>query len=421
VVDLVNEGKVSEEKVNDAVRRILRVKFELGLFDDPYKYYDEEREKNMIYHKDHMEAVYEMAKKSIVLLKNDRNILPLSKNQKGIAIIGALADDKTSPLGSWRGGSDDNTAVSVLEGVKKYADFNYAKGADLVTGAVSFVEEMTVNTTDKSGFAEAINLAKKSETVIMVLGEHGFMSGEGRSRSDIGLPGVQQELLEEVYKVNKNVILVLMNGRPLAISWAAENVPAIVETWHLGTRSGDAIADVLFGEYNPSGKLPMSFPRNVGQVPIYYNHYNTGRPGNGEGNVFWSHYSDVENTPLYPFGYGLSYSHFKYSDLKVDDSNSNEIKVSVNIKNTSNVDGEEVVQLYIHDKFASVARPVKELKGFEKVLIKANSTATVSFVLTEKELGFYDNNGKYIVENGEFDLLVGTNSQEGIKGSFELK
>jgi beta-glucosidase len=421
LVDLVNEGKVSEDKVDDAVRRILRVKFELGLFDDPYKYYDEEREKNMLYHEDHMEAVYEMAKKSIVLLKNDKNILPLSKNQKGIAIIGALADDKTSPLGSWRGGSDDNTAVSVLEGVKKYADFKYAKGADLVTGAVSFVEEMTVNTSDKSGFAKAVNLAKKSETVIMVLGEHGFMSGEGRSRSDIGLPGVQQELLEEVYKVNKNVILVLMNGRPLAISWAAENLPAIVETWHLGTRSGDAIADVLFGEYNPSGKLPMSFPRNVGQVPIYYNHYNTGRPGNGEGNVFWSHYSDVENTPLYPFGYGLSYSQFKYSDLKVDDSNAKEIKVSVNIKNTSNVDGEEVVQLYIHDKFASVARPVKELKGFEKVLIKANSTATVSFVLTEKELGFYDNNGKFIVENGEFDLLVGTNSQEGIKGSFELK
>lgn len=422
LVALVHEGKVQESVIDDAASRILRVKFELGLFDDPYKYCDANREKELLYHEDHQKAALEMAHKSIVLLKNEGNLLPLAKNQKKIAVIGALADDKTSPLGSWRIGSDDGTAVSVLEGLKKYTtDFTYAKGADVVLGDVNFVNELDINTTDKSGFDEAISLAKKSELVVMVLGEHGFHSGEARSRSNIDLPGLQQELLEQVYKVNKNVVLVLTNGRPLALPWAAENIPAIVEAWQLGTQAGNAIADVLFGEYNPSGKLPMTFPRSVGQCPIYYNHFNTGRPVNAANNVFWSHYTDVDNSPLYPFGFGLSYADFEYSDLTINDADQKNIKVSVKVSNVSDVAGEEVVQLYIRDRAAAVVRPVKELKGFEKISLKAGEEKTVSFVLTDKELGFYTDQGTFMVEAGEFDVMVGTSSQEGLSESFELK
>jgi len=362
-----------------------------------------------------------MAKKSIVLLKNENGLLPLQKSQKKIAVIGALANDKTSPLGSWRIGSDDSTAISVVEGLKKFSNqFKYAKGADVVTGAVSFTSELTVNETDKSGFAQAIQLAKSSEVVIMVLGEHGFMSGEGRSRSKLNLPGLQQQLLEEVYKVNKNIVLVLMNGRPLALPWAAKNIPAIVEAWQLGTESGNAIAQVLFGEYNPSGKLPMSFPRSEGQVPIYYNQMNTGRPG-PKPDVFWSHYSDESNQPLYPFGFGLSYSKFEYSNLQIDSSNTSAIKVSAMVRNAGKVGGEEVTQLYIHDKFASVVRPIKELKGFEKFYLAAGESKKVSFTLTDELLGFFNNNGKFTVEPGEFEVMIGTSSNEGLRGSFLYK
>ncbi|MGQ1787659.1 MULTISPECIES: beta-glucosidase BglX [unclassified Saccharicrinis] len=422
LVELVEEGKVDESVVDEAASRILRVKYELGLFDDPYKYCDEDREKELLYHEDHQAAALDMARKSIVLLKNENNLLPLAKNQKKIAVIGALADDKTSPLGSWRIGSDDGTAVSVLEGLKKHtSNFKYAKGADVVTGDVNFVMELNINKSDKSGFKEAVRLAKNSQVVIMVLGEHGFHSGEARSRTNINLPGVQQELLEEVYKANKNVVLVLTNGRPLALPWAAEYVPAIVEAWQLGSQAGNAIADVLFGEYNPSGKLPMSFPRSVGQCPIYYNHFNTGRPVNREKNVFWSHYSDEKNSPLFPFGFGLSYSEFEYSDLYIDSSDPKNVKVSVKVANTSDVEGEEVVQLYIRDRAAAVVRPVKELKGFEKISLKANGFKTINFTLTEDELGFYNGHGEFMVEPGMFDVMVGTSSQEGLTGSFELK
>ena len=418
---LVEAGKVKEATIDDAVRRILRVKFELGLFDDPYKYCSEQREKDLIYHSDHQAAALDMAKKSIVLLKNENQLLPLKKDQKNIAVIGALADDKTSPLGSWRIGSDDSTAVSVVEGLKNYSsNFKYAKGADLITAKPDFVNEVKINETDKSGFAAAIALAKRSEVVIMVLGEHGFQSGEGRSRTKLDLPGVQQELLEAVYKVNKNIVLVLMNGRPLAITWADENIPAILETWQLGSQSGNAIAQVLFGEYNPSGKLPMTFPRSVGQVPIYYNYYNTGRPGPID-LVFWSHYGDESNDPLYPFGYGLSYTTFEYTDLQIDASDNKNIKIQVKVSNTGKMAGEEVVQLYIRDKVGSVVRPVKELKGFEKISLEPGASKTLEFILTEKELGFYDNDGNFIVEPGSFDVMVGTNSQEGLTGDFELK
>lgn len=418
----VKDGKVKIEVIDDAVKRILHLKFELGVMDDPYKYCDAQREEKLIYHADHQAAALDMAKKSIVLLKNESNLLPLQREQTNIAVIGALAADKNSPLGSWRIGSDDSTAISVLEGLEKYTDnIAYAKGADVTIGATSFINEVKINETDYSDFEEAVEVAKNSKVVIMVLGEHGFQSGEGRSRTNLGLPGVQQELLEAVYDVNKNIILVLMNGRPLALPWAAENIPAILETWQLGTQSGNAITEVLFGEYNPSGKLPMTFPRSVGQVPIYYNHYNTGRPGPLTDVVFWAHYGDESNDPLYPFGYGLSYTNFEYSDLNIDASNPAAIKVSVKVTNTGQVSGEEVTQLYIQDKVASVARPVKELKGFQKYQLAPQASKIVTFILTDAELGFYNNQGKFIVEAGEFGVMVGTNSQEGLGGNFERK
>ncbi len=426
LAQLVKDGVVSESIVDDAVRRILRVKFELGLFDDPYKYCDETREKETIGNKKNHEAVLDMAKKSIVLLKNDNHLLPLKKEGQKIALIGALASDKSSPLGSWRIAADDDTAVSVLEGMQAYTKNKlvYAKGADVATEKAEFVKEVKINTTDKSGFSEAITVAKQSDVVVMVLGEEGFQTGEGRSRTNLLLPGVQQELLEEVYKVNPNIVLVLNNGRPLAINWANEHIPAIVEAWQLGTETGNAVAQVLYGDYNPSGKLPMTFPRNVGQVPIYYNYKNTGRPTNKDGNVFWSHYTDVEKTPLYPFGYGLSYTTFKYSNLELNGNSfkiGDDINVSVTLKNTGNLKGKEVVQLYIRDLFASVTRPVKELKGFELVELEAGETKTIHFALNKETLGFYDNDGTYIVEPGDFKVFVGGSSQTSLEADFSLK
>ncbi|MER3317670.1 MAG: beta-glucosidase BglX [Allomuricauda sp.] len=418
LVNNVREGKVSEEAIDDAVKRILKVKYELGLFDDPYRYCDESRQEARLYHEEHQAGVLDMAKKSIVLLKNEGNLLPIQKDQKKIAVIGELANDKNSPLGSWRPGSDDNTAISVLEGLKKYSqNITYSKGPKVFNSDANFITDVTINETDMDGISEAVALAKESDVVLMVLGEHGFQSGEGRSRTQLGLPGLQLQLLKEVYAVNKNVILILMNGRPLTIPWEVENIPSILETWQLGTQTGNAIADVVFGAYNPSGKLPMTFPRSVGQVPIYYNHFSTGRP-NAQPTVFWSHYSDEKNEPLFPFGYGLSYTTFDYSDLEIDTSNQENIEVSVTVTNTGEIEGEEVVQLYIHDKVASVTRPVKELKGFQKISLAPNNSKKVIFTLTDKELGFYNNNYEFVVEPGEFDIMVGTNSQEGLQDSF---
>ncbi|HEX2683785.1 MAG TPA: beta-glucosidase BglX [Ferruginibacter sp.] len=425
--ELVENGKVNIKVVDDAVKRILRVKFRLGLFDDPYRYCDAAREKELIYNPKHAVAALDVAKRSMVLLKNESAkgsgipLLPIDKNQQQIAVIGALADDRNSPLGSWRIGSDDNSAVSVIEGIKKYtSSYSYAKGADLVIGKTDFINEVKINETDTSGFKEAVQLARNSKLVIMVLGEHGFQSGEGRSRSKLDLPGVQQQLLEAVYAVNKNIVLVLMNGRPLTITWADEHIPAILEAWQPGSQTGNAIAQVLFGDYNPSGKLPMTFPRSVGQVPIYYNPYNTGRPG-PKPEVFWSHYSDVSNKPLYPFGYGLSYTTFEYSDLKINDADRSQIKVSVTVKNTGRYAGEEVAQLYIRDRVASVVRPVKELKGFYKFNLLPGEQKEIEFILTDAELGFYTNSGEFIVEPGDFDVMVGTNSEKGLTGKFTLK
>lgn len=420
---LVNEGKVKETVIDDAVKRILRVKFELGLFEDPYKYCNETREKEIIGSKMVNDAVLDVAKKSIVLLKNENQLLPLKKEGQKIALIGALATDKTSPLGNWRFGADDGTAVSVLEGLQAYGgnEITYKKGADVITGETLFAKELQINTTDKSGFAEALTAAKKADVVVMVLGEHALQSGEGRSRSELDLPGVQQELLEAVYQVNKNIVLVLKNGRPLSITWAQEHIPAIVEGWHLGTQSGHAIAQVLYGDYNPSGKLPMTFPRSVGQVPIYYNYKSTGRPNlPSPGEVFWSHYTDISNTPLYPFGYGLSYTTFSYDNLKASVSGKT-VKVSVDLTNSGTVTGKEVAQLYLRDEFASVTRPVRELKGFELVELQPGETKTLTFTLREKELGFYDNQGKFNVEPGMFSVFVGGDSTATLTTEFEIQ
>jgi beta-glucosidase len=420
---LVREGKVKEAYIDDAAKRILRVKFELGLFDDPYKYCDERREKDVIGQPAFHEAALDMAKKSIVLLKNDNQLLPLKKQGQKIALIGALASDKTSPLGSWRIAAKDNTAISVFEGMQAYTgnQLTYAKGADVSLGQTKFIDELKINTTDRSEFPQAIAVAKTADVVVMVLGEVGYQSGEARSRTDLGLPGVQQDLLEAIYKVNKNIVLVLNNGRPLVLNWHQEHLPAIVEAWQLGTQSGNAIAQVLYGDYNPSGKLPMSFPRAVGQVPIYYNYKNTGRPLIPIPNtVFWSHYQDVENSPLYPFGYGLSYTTFEYSDLKTQVVSATEVSVSVTLKNTGKFTGKEVVQLYIKDHYASVTRPVRELKGFELVSLEANESKKIEFTLSEKELGFYDNEGKFIVEPGDFSIFVGGDSNTTLQSKVIL-
>jgi len=413
---LVESGKVDIAHINEAVRRILKVKENLGLLDDPYKYCDESREKNLLFHEDHMEAALDMAKKSIVLLKNENEFLPLATSGKKIALIGELGADKNSPLGNWRLASDDHSAVSVREALEARTgnEVSYEHGVKVFEGQMHFVHELGVNKTDKSGIKEAVALAKSSDIVVMVLGEHGFQSGEGRSRADISLPGFQQEMLEAVYEVNQNIVLVLMNGRPLAIPWADENIPAIVEAWHLGSKSGEAIAQVLYGEYNPSGKLPMTFPRDVGQVPIYYNHKTTGRPGPVD-LVFWSHYIDQTNDPLYVFGHGLSYTDFEYSNLQVLAN-----KANVTVKNTGSYDGSEVVQLYIKDRFASVTRPIKELKGFEKIHLKKGESKTVSFEINDQVLGFYDNQGKFVVEPGDFDIMIGGSSNTSLSAKYTL-
>lgn len=415
LIKLVREGKVKESFIDDACRRILRVKYELGLFDNPYKFLDEKRENETIGSKENHEAVLDMAKKSVVLLKNEGNILPLKKTGQKILLLGSLAENKNSPLGSWRIAAENNSAASVLEGMRSFKqnDLTYVKGPQLTKVEPTFLTEVEYNTSDRNGFEDAKKAAKDADVIVMVLGEHAFSSGEARSRTDIGLPGLQQEFLEEIYKINPNIVLVLNNGRPLAIEWADKNIPAIVEAWHLGTEAGNAIAQILYGDYNPSGKLPMTFPRNVGQIPIYYNHYSTGRPIDKDNNVFWSHYSDSEKTPLYPFGYGLSYTNFEYSDFRVNKSSvrmGELIEASVLLKNTGKYEGREVVQLYIHDEFASVVRPVKELKGFQIANLKPGESTRIRFIISDKELGFYNNDGVFVVEPGSFRIMVGGSS-----------
>ena len=426
---LIENGRVTMEQIDDAVRRILTVKYELGLFDDPFRYCDTIREQKLTGASDIRAGALDMAKKSIVLLKNDEAVLPLKKQGQTIALIGPLAADKNSPLGNWRIAGENNSAVSVLEGMLKYGGNTiiHEQGVKLVNEIPAFHKEVDINFSDKSGFKEAKRAAKNADVVVMVLGEYGFQSGEGRSRSKLDLPGFQQELLEEVYAVNKNIILVLMNGRPLVLNWADENLPAIVEAWHLGTESGNAIAEVLYGDYNPSGKLPMSFPRSVGQMPLYYNHKNTGRPGvkgADVGSVFWSHYGDQKNAPLYPFGFGLSFTEFEYSKItlnKASLTNNAKIEASVTLTNTGKVKGKEVVQMYIRDHYASVTRPVRELKDFELVDLEPGESKQIRFEITPETLQFYSAKKKWESEPGAFTLFIGTNSATTRSIDFKLE
>lgn len=417
--ELVKEKKINIALLDDAVRRILKVKFDLGLFEDPYKYCNDKREDEVMGSREMQDIALSSAQKSIVLLKNE-GILPLRKESK-VALIGPLAKDKDSPLGSWRARAIANSAVSVYEGVSQKigeANVDYAQGCRLVNGERSFIYELEINNTDKTGFDEAITLAKKSETVVMVLGEDCFQSGEARSRTELKIPGVQQQLLKEVHKVNKNIVLVLMNGRPLNLSWENEHIPAIVEAWHLGSKSGIAIADVLFGDVNPSGKLTVSFPHNVGQMPLYYNMKSTGRPKANDFEkemVFFSHYSDAPKTALFPFGYGLSYTQFDYSDIEVSDTiltSGEPLTLRCTVSNTGDRDGDEIVQLYIRDVVSRETRPVKELKGFDKITLKAGAFQQVVFEIDQSDLGYYLSDGSFVCEPGEFDLMVGPNSRD---------
>ena len=400
----VENGDVSENQVDKAVYRILKAKYELGLFDDSYKYCDKEREKSEIMTPEHILFSREVARKSMVLLKNKNQLLPFSKEIKSIAVIGPLADNKFDMIGGWSAAGDRNTKpVTLLEGVKNklgdHATVLYALGTKF-------------NTTSTAGFSEAIRVAEQADVVLLALGESNDMSAEAKSRSVIDLPGNQNLLADEIIKANKNTAVILMNGRPLTIQHLDDVAPAILETWFAGTEAGNAIADVVFGDYNPAGKLTMSFPRNVGQIPIYYNHKNTGRPYNPD-DSWTSHYIDVDNSPLYPFGYGLSYTDFVYSELKLDKKEITEnqtLNVSVIVTNTGNYDGGEVVQLYIHDLVGSVTRPVKELAGFEKIFLKKGESVTVNFTIGVDDLAFYRKDMSFGTEPGEYDIYIGGNS-----------
>jgi beta-glucosidase len=424
---LVRSGAVDGKLVDDAVRRILRVKFRLGLFDDPYRYSDAAREQRVLADPTHQAAALEVARASIVLLKNEAGLLPLDKSARSIAVIGPLAADKDSPLGSWRAQARPNSAVSLLEGIQAVVSpatrVVHAEGAKLVKGERSFVRELAFNTDDRSGFPAALEAARGADAVVMALGEDAFQTGEGRSQVDIGLKGLQEELLRAVLEVNEKVVVVLMNGRPLAIPGVVEAVPAVVDAWHGGSQAGHATAQVLFGDYNPSGKLPISFPRHVGQLPYSYNHKNTGRP-TLQPQVFWSHYTDAPNEPLFPFGFGLSYTTFAYSDPRLsapEIGRDGELRVSVTLTNTGPRAGTEVVQLYVRDLVGSVTRPVKELKGFQKLSLAPGESREVVFTLKASELAFYSAAGRWEAEAGAFKVFVGGNSRDVKEAGFSLR
>lgn len=414
---LVNEGKVPIARVDDAVRRILRKKFELGLFDDPFKFSNAQREQKVINDPQHKIIARDMARKSIVLLKNENNLLPLSKNIKTIAMIGPLVKEKKQMLGFWSTEwPDSNYIVSEWDGMQNKlgssAKIIYARGCG-------------IEDSSRAGFAEAVNAAKQADVVILSVGERRDMSGEAKSRSDIHLPGIQEELIQAVYATGKPVVVLINAGRPLIFNWTADHVPALLYTWWLGDEAGNAIADVLFGDYNPGGKLPMSFPRSEGQIPIYYNHFNTGRPAKNDKDRFYrSAYTDLSIYPKYAFGYGLSYTSFKYSDLKLSNNtikSGQTITVSFTLTNTGKYEGEEVVQLYLRDEVASLVRPVKELKDFKKVKLRPGESTTVQFTIDQNKLSFYNQQLQWVAEPGKFDLMIGSSSDDiRLQSSFEL-
>ncbi len=408
---LIKERKLSQNTVDTAVRRVLLLKYRLGLFDHPFA--DEARENTTLLNKQHLAAARELAARSFVLLKNERETLPISRQLKSIAVIGPLADDSLSMIGPWSGDGRKEDAVSLLAGIRAKVSsatrIIFAKGCDVAGDSTN-------------DFSEAVSAARESDFVILALGESADMSGEAASRSSLDLPGRQLELIQAIHAIGKPYAVVLMNGRPLSINWAASNSPAILETWFAGTQGGSAIADTLFGDVSPGGKLPVTFPRSVGQVPIYYNHKNTGRPA-GSDPKSASQYIDIPWTPLYPFGFGLSYTQFRLSNLHVSDhqiGRNGFVKVGVEVENTGSHDGDEVVQLYIQHPVASVTRPVKELKGFERVNLRAGESHHVEFTLGPRELGFYDHAMHFEVEPGVIKIMVGDSSEGGLDSSFEI-
>ena len=432
----LEEGKVSQQEIDQACRRILEAKYKLGLFEDPYRYCDVNRAKTEIFTPENRQLAREIASQTFVLLKNDKQVLPLQA--KGtIALIGPLADNKENMTGTWSVAADFSKSVSLLEGltnaVGNQAKVFYAKGTNVVNdphlnALVSVFGKPTKwdNRSQKEMIAEAVAVARKSDVVIAAVGESAEMSGECSSRSDINLPENQKELLEALLATGKPVVMVLFTGRPLTIGWEKDHVPAILNVWFGGTEAGNAIADVLLGKVNPSGKLSSTFPQNVGQIPLYYNHKNTGRPlpKGAWFKKFLSNYLDVSNEPLFPFGFGLSYTTFDYKNLKLSDSTltaDGKLTVSVDVNNSGNYDGAEVVQLYLRDLVGSVTRPVKELKGFQKIFLKKGETRTVEFTLTEKDLRFYNNDLKFVSEPGDFKVFVGTSSANTLEAGFTLK
>jgi beta-glucosidase len=430
----LQSGKVSMASINEACKRILEAKYDLGLFEDPYKYCKTARASEVL-SADKRAFAKEAAMHSFVLLKNDNQVLPLRANQK-IALIGPLANDKSNMLGTWSINANASASIGVFDGFKSRPGIGskvmYAKGANLSDDPVFaakinvFGEKISIDSrSPQELLAEALTVAAASDVIVAVVGEASEMSGEAASRSNLDIPASQQKLIEALAKTGKPLVLVLMNGRPLTIPNELKWATAVLDVWHAGTEAGNAIASVLYGDYNPSGKLTMSFPRNVGQVPIYYSIRNTGRPNGGD--VFGkyrSNYLDVENSPLLPFGFGLSYTNFSYSKPVLSATSvtaAKEITASVTVTNTGNYDGEEVVQLYIKDEVGSITRPLKELKGFQKIFLKKGESKTVTFTIDEKMLRFYNADLKHVSEKGGFQVFIGTNSSIENSATFQLK
>jgi beta-glucosidase len=408
--DLLKQRRLTAPTIDEAVRRILRIKFRLGLFDKPYA--DEARERAVIFSPANVAAAREIAARSMVLLKNEKNVLPLAKSIRSIALIGPLADSQKDMIGSWTGDGKAEDAVTLLQGLKSklpQAKINYAKGCD-------------IGCETAEGFEDAVRAASESDVVILAVGESAEMSGEAASRSSLDLPGRQLDLVKVVQGTGKPTVVVLMNGRPLTINWIAENTPAILETWFAGTQAGNAIVDVLFGDVNPGGKLPVTFPRAVGQIPLYYNYLNTGRPPDTN-NKYTSKYLDVPWSPLYSFGHGLSYTQFKITNLQLSAPRipaNGKLTVTVDVENVGKRAGDEVVQLYIRDVAASMSRPVKELKGFERATLGPGQKKRVEFALDASHLGFYNRSMRFVVEPGEFKVMVGPNSQDLIESTLQV-
>ncbi len=431
----LQQGKVTQKEIDDACRRVLEAKYKLGLFDDPYRYCNDERAKTELMSDANLQAARETAEHCFVLLKNNNEVLPLKKSGT-VALIGPLADNKRNMLGTWSVSGDPEKSVTIMQGIKNVVgnDVNvlYSKGAN-ISDDTAFIKRVNAlgteinidQRTPEEMINEAVETADKADVVVAVLGEAADMTGESSSMSNIGLQQSQENLLKALVKTGKPVVLVLMNGRPMTLTWEDAHVPAILDTWFGGTEAGNAVADVLFGNYNPSGKITASFPRNVGQIPIYYNHLNTGRPYiPGEGTKFKSDYLDVPNTPLFPFGYGLSYTTFSYSDITLSDKAlkpGGKITASVNVTNTGTRSGKETVQMYIRDVVGSISRPVKELKGFKQIILQPGETRKVSFTISVDDLKFYNNNLKYVYEPGDFKVFIGTNSADVKEAHFKLQ